>query len=280
MQLDHLEYHLNGQLYKLAYWMAGDSGSDRLVVCVHGLLRHSRDFDELAAALSTDALVVCPDLPGRGLSDWLAEPEFYRPEAYLSILQTLLARFPSKRVDWVGTSLGGLIGMGLAASEKSRIDRLILNDIGPELPAVALKRISETVEDLRFLGLSSVTEYLQQRYSSYQNLTDRQWLRLSRYGSRGSGNAQLALHYDPAIALNAQTSAVETIKLWPVWEQIEQPVLLFHGLDSDLLTTEIVEQMQSSHEGLSVVSLPGVAHAPSLMEPDHLNAITDWFSRN
>lgn len=280
MELDHLDYKIEGQDYRLVYWQKGRKDADRVVVCVHGLLRHSRDFDELAERLSANALVICPDLPGRGLSDWFDDPKLYRADIYGEILLALLNKFPTRAIDWIGTSLGGLVGMGLASLEGSRISRLVLNDIGPELPGVALQRIANYIEDPRFESQDQVTEYLKLRYLSYAGLSQAQWLRLSRYGCRATANNKLALHYDPAIAESARASAQETIEIWPIWHQIAQPVLLFHGLDSDLLTADIVQRMKASHTDIEVVALDGVAHAPSLMEDTHIDAITDWFSRH
>ena len=280
MELDHLDYKIDDKDYRLAYWQKGKKDADRIVVCVHGLLRHSRDFDELAERLSANALVICPDLPGRGLSDWFDDPKLYRPDVYAEILITLLNKFPSRAIDWIGTSLGGLVGMALASVESSRIRRLILNDIGPELPGVALQRISDYIEAPRFDSQEQVTEYLKLRYLSYSGLNQAQWLRLSRYGCRAVAHNKLALHYDPAIAENARESSRETIELWSVWHRITQPVLLFHGLDSDLLTVDIVQRMKASHADLEVVALDGIDHAPSLMEETHIHAVTDWFSRH
>ena len=281
MDLAHLDYQLDDKTYRLAYWTKGSKSADRILVCVHGLLRHSRDFDEIAERFAKDALVICPDLPGRGLSDWLDDSALYRPDVYGQIMLNLLERFPGKQVDWIGTSLGGLIGMGLAIAENSRIDRLVLNDIGPFLPGAALKRIADYIEDPRFDNQSEVTEYIKARYISYSGLNESQWQRLSRYGARiaDADSGELALHYDPAIAINAREVSGEDVALWPIWEAIKQPVLLFHGLDSDLLTVETVEQMQVSHPDVEVMPLPGVAHAPSLMEAHHLERLSDWFGR-
>ncbi|NVK00534.1 MAG: alpha/beta hydrolase [Oceanospirillaceae bacterium] len=261
---------------RLAYWSAGDPQSDSVVVCVHGLLRHSRDFDEIAQALASSHYVVCPDLPGRGLSDPLDAASDYHPERYLQALAPLLAKFQQRSIHWVGTSLGGLLGMALAAQPKSVIRTLVLNDIGPELPQVALQRIADYIDAPQFDNLAQVEEFLRQTYLSYEGLTDQQWQRLARYGSKPSGEGGLVLHYDPLIADNTKASRAQTIELWDLWQAIEQPCLLVQGLASDLLTPDIVARMQQQRPDLKLLQREGIGHAPSLMLPQEVEAVVQF----
>lgn len=277
MKLHYVEYILADTQKRLAYWSAGSEQSQSVVLCVHGLLRHSRDFDELVAALSQSHYVIAVDLPGRGLSDWFDEPADYQPQAYLEALGPLLAQLEGRRLNWVGTSLGGLMGMALAAGADTPISRLVINDIGAELPIEALRRIASYIDAPRFSDLAEVESYLRLNYPSYAALDDRQWQRLAAYGSRPLAQGGYALHYDPRIADNTRAAAAgEKIELWDIWQSIKQPCLLVHGLESDLLTPTICSRMQGIKPDMSCLEIAGVGHAPPLMTPLEVNAIVSF----
>lgn len=279
MKLQHINYPAGGGVKRLAYWSIGSEQSARALVCVHGLMRHSRDFDEVATALASTHYVVCPDLPGRGLSDWLDDPSEYDPQRYIEVLMPLLQRLQGKQIDWIGTSLGGLLGMALAAQPKSPIARLVLNDIGPELPVAALQRIANYIDAPRFDTLADVEQYLRTNYQSFKGLSDEQWQRLAKYGSRSLAEGGFVLHYDPQIAHNTKAAATQDlIELWPIWESITQPCLLVHGLDSDLLTADIRKRMEATRADLECLEISGVGHAPPLMTPLEVNAIVAFLN--
>lgn len=261
---------------RLAYWSAGDPKNESIVICVHGLLRHSRDFDEIAQALAETHYVVCPDLPGRGLSEPLDEAAEYHPEYYLQALAPLIAKFQQRQIHWVGTSLGGLLGMALAAQPKSLIQSLVLNDIGPELPQVALQRIADYIDAPKFENLTEVEQFLRETYLSFEGLSDQQWSRLARYGSKPAAEGGFILHYDPLIADNTKASVAQTIELWDLWHEIAQPCLLVHGLASDLLTADIVARMQSHRSDMQVLQREGIGHAPSLMLEPEVEAVVQF----
>jgi len=273
MRLHQLTYPYKGGKKRLAYWSRGNPQNDSVVVCVHGLLRHSRDFDEIAVALASNHYVICPDLPGRGLSESLDNAEDYHPELYLEALAPLLSKFRQRQIHWIGTSLGGLLGMALASQPKSPINRLVLNDIGPELPQTALHRIASYISAPHFRNLQEVDQFLRQTYESFVGLSDQQWQRLTKYGSKPHVEGGFVLHYDPLIAANTAASANQRILLWELWESIMQPCLLVHGLTSDLLTPAIVNQMQSTHPDMRVLQRPGIGHAPSLMLESEVDEI-------
>ena len=277
MKLNYVEYTLADTQKRLAYWSAGSEQSQSVVFCVHGLLRHSRDFDELVAALSHSHYVIAVDLPGRGLSDWFDDPADYEPYSYLEALSPLLAQFEGRRLNWVGTSLGGLMGMALAAGANTPISRLVINDIGAELPIDALRRIASYSVAPRFSNLAEVESYLRLNYPSYAALADPQWQRLAAYGSRPLAQGGYALHFDPRIADNTRAAAAgEKIELWDIWQSIKQPCLLVHGLESDLLTPTIRSRMQAIKTDMSCIEIPGVGHAPPLMTPLEVNAIVSF----
>lgn len=262
--------------HRLHYKEWGNADNERVLICVHGLARNSRDFDELALALSRNYRVICPDLPGRGESDWLENPEDYALPQYLHDMVALIARLGVSQVDWVGTSLGGLIGMVLAAQKGTPIRRLVLNDIGPYVPRTALARICDYLGDHRFNSEAELEGWLRQTYTALAGLNDQQWKHLASHGKRLCENDQWGLHYDPAIAHNARKSAETDLDIWPIWQQVRCPQMLLHGASSDVLVAEVVERMRQTGPDLTVHVLPGIGHAPSLMESDQIALVVDW----
>ncbi|WP_299182736.1 alpha/beta hydrolase [uncultured Neptuniibacter sp.] len=261
--------------HRMVYHEWGSADNDRVVVCVHGLARNSRDFDELAKLLSRDYRVICPDIVGRGESDWLPSGQPYAIPQYLNDITTLLARLNVDQVDWVGTSMGGIIGMCLAALPGSPIKHLVLNDIGAFIPSSALQRISDYLGDKQFATLDEVEAYMRQTYVSFSKLSDQQWHHLVRSGCKERPEGGYALHYDPAIAQATLENASEDIDLWPIWSAIQIPQLLIWGESSDVLQEETVRKMQANDK-LDLVTVPDTPHVPSLMERDQIKQIQEW----
>lgn len=282
--------------HRLAYHEWGDPENPHLVVCVHGLTRNSRDFDFLAAVLEKDCRVVCPDVAGRGKSDWLTHPEDYGYPVYVSDAAALLARLtapqPASRlgkmlgrpfrrrqvtVDWVGTSMGGLIGMMLAAQPNSPIRRLVLNDVGPVIPKAALARIGEYVgKDPRFASLDEIEAYIRKVSAPFGPLTDAQWRHLTIHCVRRTDDGSFGFVYDPNIALPFRNGPLIDVELWSFWDKISCPTLVLRGSDSDLLLRETAQQMQSRGPATRVVEFPGIGHAPMLMNEDQINVVKDF----
>lgn len=279
MLLKYFKFDDLGHEKSLAYWCSGDPDSKRTLVCVHGLLRHSRDFDEMSAAINPGYFVLAIDLPGRGLSDPLNQAEDYNPQNYAKIIKELLLHLNRSNVHWLGTSLGGLVGMLLAAEPKSLIGQLVLNDIGAELPQQALARIADYASPPEFSTLAEVEFYLRDTYKSFQGLTDKQWYRLADYGSRELEKGGYTLHYDPKIAFNTRLHSNSTIELWSLWKMINQPCLVIHGLESDLLTTDITQRMRETHPLMELFTINGVGHAPSLMTGEQIEPIVNFLRR-
>jgi pimeloyl-ACP methyl ester carboxylesterase len=274
-----------GGFSRLAWAEWGDETAPRTVLCVHGLTRNGRDFDVLAAALAEAGWrVVAPDVPGRGRSQWLRRPEDYAYPTYLGALAALIGRLAVAEVDWIGTSMGGLIGMMLAAQPGTPIRRLVLNDIGPFIPKAALQRIGDYVgHDPRFDDLVAVEAYLRHVHAPFGPLTDAQWHHLAEYGATPAEPGHLRLHYDPAIAHPFKTGPIEDVALWPVWDAIACPTLVLRGAMSDLLLPGIAEEMtqRGVAAGRGLVRLRTIAeagHAPALMAADQLAIVREFLA--
>ncbi|WP_290701302.1 alpha/beta hydrolase [Amphritea sp.] len=274
MALDPLGFH------RVVYHEWGSADNDRVLVCVHGLARNSRDFDELARALSRDYRVICPDMPGRGESDWLSPGVNYDIPRYMSDMATLLARLDVDQVDWIGTSMGGIIGTCLAALPNSPIRTLVLNDIGSFISKESLQRIAGYVGDHRFGSLAELEQYMRSTYTAYRNLNDTQWQHLVKYGHRVTGEGEFGLHYDPRLAEGTQEAQHQDIDLEPLWAQVKCPQMLIWGDQSDVLTADTVERMQTLRPDLDLYQIPGITHAPSLMEAEQIVAIQQWLRNN
>ncbi len=273
---------LNPQgFHRVVYHEWGAVENERVLVCVHGLARNSRDFDELALALSRDYRVVCPDIVGRGQSDWLPVGSPYAMPQYLQDMVALLARLNVKQVDWIGTSMGGLIGMALAAYPNSPIRRLVLNDIGAFVSQDALQRIAGYVgQDPRFESVDAVETHLRELYPAFAGLSDKQWQHLARQGVRRCSDGTLALHYDPTIGEYTRALAAEDIDLWTLWQQVRCPQQLLWGEASDVLSADTVARMQQLQPTLDLTRCSGIGHAPSLMESQQIQAVVAWLRQS
>lgn len=272
-------------LHRMAYWEWGEPDNPRVLVCVHGLTRQGRDFDALAAALCDEWRVVCPDVVGRGESDWLADSAGYQVPAYVADMVTLLARLRASSVDWLGTSMGGLIGMGLAALPGAPLRRLVLNDVGPALDAAALARIGSYVGlPLRFATREEGVDYLVSISQPFGPHTREQWLALSlpmlRPLPAGEGEGW-RLHYDPRIALAFKALTPEIVQqgealMWQRYDALRLPTLVIRGEQSDLLSAETARQMKQRGPRAEVWELPGVGHAPMFQTPQQIAKVREF----
>ena len=265
----------NGTVW-LAFQDFGDRSRDRVVVCVHGLTRNGRDFDRLAIAMAKDYRVVEVDVAGRGRSGWLADKSEYNYGTYLKHMDAFFQYRGLEECDFIGTSMGGLIGMMLAAREESPIRRLILNDVGPVIPGAALSRIGARVgEDPRFKNLQEAAEYFKEVYADFGIPDDLAWSDLTLHSAIRQENGTYALHYDPAIG-DVFTEEMPDVKLWDVWDNVRCPTLVLRGEHSDVLTRETAQRMTRSGPRAELVEFPGVGHAPSLMTEEQIKVIHDW----
>jgi pimeloyl-ACP methyl ester carboxylesterase len=261
--------------HRMVYHEWGHPDNERVLVCVHGLARNSRDFDEIAKALSRDYRVICPDVVGRGESDWLNQPELYTFQQYLNDMMVLLARINVPKVAWLGTSMGGLIGIVLSAFKHSPIQQLVLNDVGPFVSHTALERIGQYLKPMTFNSLEDVEAAMRKTYPALRYLTQEQWRHMARYNVKPDSE-QWILHYDPAIGEASRQTASEDVDLWALWNMIEQPQMLIWGEASDVLNEETVQRMKEKCSSLHTVSYPELEHVPSLMEKEHIDEIQNW----
>ena len=262
---------------ELAWLDWGDPQATRTVVCVHGITRNAHDFDFLAAALAARGCrVIVIDVAGRGRSGWLADPGQYIVPVYAAQIARLLERLGLRGVDWIGTSMGGLIGMALAAGENPPMDRLVINDVGPLVSGASRSRIRSYIGlDLLFANMAELEAHLRQIHASFGPLTDGQWRHLALHSSRATPEG-LRLHYDPQIRVPFLAEGEEDIDLWEVWDRICCPTLVLHGTESVLLTADILQQMRTRGPAVEVVSFAGVGHAPALMSEDQIGVVAGW----
>ena len=270
-------------LHRVAYWEWGDPDNPRVLLCVHGLTRQGRDFDVLAAAMSDRYRVVCPDIAGRGESDRLPDPQEYVVPRYAADMVTLLARLDAETVHWVGTSMGGLIGMVVASlSPRPLVSKLVMNDVGPVLPPQAIARIGAYLGlPLRWDSVEQAADYLWTISKSFGPHTAAQWLALTRPMLRQAAEGHWHLHYDPAIAIPFQTSTAESAAafeayLWAAYDALRCPTLLLRGADSDLLTPEHAQQMTQRGPRARLHPFAGVGHAPTLIADDQVQLVREF----
>jgi pimeloyl-ACP methyl ester carboxylesterase len=268
---------------RLAYAEWGPSHSAQTVICVHGVSRNGRDFDALAAHLAErGARVICPDLPGRGRSEWLSSPTHYTDRAYTRAMATLIARLDVEQLDWVGTSLGGHIGMMVAAQPGSPIRRLVLNDFGARVAAASLRRIGAYLrKDWRFGSIDEAEEHLREIHAPFGALTDGQWRHLADHSVVSDGTGRLRFRHDPGIAMRFAVPIIFDVVLWPLWEAVGCDVLILRGDSSDLLSATTVEEMKrrgaAARAGrVRSVEVAGCGHAPALTDGAQIALVREF----
>ena len=269
-------------LHRVAYTEWGDPDNPRVLLCVHGLTRSGRDFDRVAAEFAGTYRVVCPDVVGRGLSSWLANPNFYSVPQYVADMVTLIARLNVETVDWFGTSMGGLIGMALAGLPDTPIRKLLLNDVGPHLEPAAVQRIGDYLgKPARFETLQQGIDYAALLAQSFGPLTPEEWREINTPLLHERDGAW-QLRYDPRIALPFKAITEEAAKLgeaalWHSLASFQGPVLVVRGEQSDLLSRETVAKMVESGRAVSSVEIAGVGHAPAFLAPDQIDVARQFF---
>jgi pimeloyl-ACP methyl ester carboxylesterase len=268
--LDGLSPH---GFHRVVYYEWGDPANANVVICVHGVGRNGRDFDVLGEALAPTHRMLAPDMPGRGQSDWLADPNDYVFPTYLTTLTALIARSGAASVSWVGTSMGGLLGIVAAAMPKSPVARLVVNDVGPVIEPAALARIAEYFgTDPKFATYEEIDRYVRQISAPFGPLTDAQWAHIVGNNVRQRPDGRWELVYDPGIAVPFRQQPAPPA-LWPTWDAIRCPTLVLRGAQSDLLSAATAVEMARRGPKPRVVEFAGVGHAPMLLAADQVDPV-------
>jgi len=262
----------------MAYVEWGPPSSDRVLLCVHGLTRNGRDFDILASHLAEDGWrVVCPDVVGRGKSGRLTDSKGYALPQYLADMTALIARLGVEQLDWLGTSMGGVIGLAMATLPDTPVRRLILNDVGPFLPKAAMQRIAGYVgQAVSFATLAAAEAHLRRVHASFGRLSDAQWAHLAAQSFVPAADGSLVPHYDLGIA--KAFGEPQDVNLWPLWDRLRRPTLALRGAESDLLTAETAAEMTQRGPKPIVLTFPDCGHAPALMDRDQIAAVAGWLA--
>ncbi|CAB3784001.1 2-succinyl-6-hydroxy-2, 4-cyclohexadiene-1-carboxylate synthase [Paraburkholderia ultramafica] len=269
-------------LHRVAYTEWGDPDNPRVLLCVHGLTRSGRDFDRVAAEFAGTYRVVCPDVVGRGLSSWLANPNFYGIPQYVADMVTLIARLDVETIDWFGTSMGGLIGLGLAGLPETPIRKLLLNDVGPHLEPGAVQRIGDYLgKPARFETLQQGIDYAALLAQTFGPLTPDEWREINT-PLLHEQDGGWSLRYDPRIALPFAAVTEEATKLgeaalWHSLASFQGPVLVVRGEQSDLLSRETVAKMVETGRAVASVEIAGVGHAPAFLAADQIDVARQFF---
>jgi pimeloyl-ACP methyl ester carboxylesterase len=281
-RLNHVQCLDTRGLHRMAYWEWGDAANPRVLVCVHGLSRQGRDFDVLARAMCGEYRVVCPDVVGRGESDALADPMGYQLPAYVADMVTLLARLDAMTLHWVGTSMGGLIGLALASMKESPVSRLVLNDVGPAIRYEAIERIATYLgAPLRWNTVEEAADYLWSISQGFGPHTRDEWLALTRPMLKPDGAGGFKPHYDANIALPFKALTREMVAggeamTWHAYDAIRCPTLVLRGADSDLLTHETAQSMTQRGPKARLREFAGVGHAPTLGTTEQVQAVREF----
>ncbi len=268
----------------LAYRAWGTPDHPRLVLMVHGLTRNGRDFDALAAEVAKDAFVLCPDMPGRGRSPALTDAAHYSYVTYLGALAQLMQRFPRPRIQWVGTSMGGILGMMSAAAQSTWVQSMVLNDIGARIPAEGMRRIAAYASKPQvFANEAAGLAYLQNTFASFGFTEAAEWKSFAEISLEPAPEGGFRLNYDPALtqtlaAYLGTEAAREDIDLRAFWAQVRCPTLLLRGAQSDILPRAVAEEMAASPH-CELIEFPNTGHAPALVSPAQVGLVSEWLNK-
>lgn len=268
-------------MHRMAYVEWGARDNPNVLVCAHGLTRVGRDFDRLGRSLADRYRVVCPDVVGRGRSDWLREPNGYALPQYVADMVTLIARLGVESVHWLGTSMGGLIGLTLAGQPGSPIKRLVINDVGPRVNPDGIARIGDYVgKPIRFATLDAAIDYITLISLGFGLRSRDEWREITQSVLKSDGDGFI-LHYDPRLALplkamTPQIAAASEAALWKLYDQIECPTLIVRGEKSDLLSRETAAEMAQRGPRAKLIEFPGVGHAPMFFDAAQIAPVREF----
>ncbi len=268
----------------MVYKEWGKDSNPDVLVCVHGLTRASDDFDVLAEALCGRYRIICPDVVGRGRSAWLKDAHFYTLPVYISDMLRLFKQARIQRAAWLGTSMGGLIGMAIAAAYAGLVRKLILNDIGPALNPAALSRIGDYVgQQPEFDTFEEAMHYIKQISVSFGPHDDKQWTRFAANVLCQNSKGKWTRKHDPGIALPFRSQMESGRRqaeqvLWATYDAVSCPTLLIRGKESDLLTSATAQEMTRRGPKAQLVELEGVGHAPMFMHAEQIDLIEKFLN--
>ena len=268
--------------HRMAYHAWGDPSNSKILICVHGLTRRGSDFITLAKAMCQDYYVVCPDIVGRGQSDRLTNPMLYAVPQYVADMAQLVKQLGVTQVNWLGTSMGGLIGMVYASMPNSPIIKMLINDVGPRIEPEAIARLGSYVgQPFSFTKREDALEKLNQICATFGEHTPQEWevyngpMLVQREG-------QWVMHYDPDIAVpfssvNPIMAKAGEMAMWQAFKQIHIPMLIVRGGKSDLLSAATVAEMCKVNPYARSIEIPNVGHAPAFVKPEQIALAKEFF---
>ncbi len=271
----------------IAFTEWGDPDNPHVIICIHGLTRNCRDFDFFAQAMQADCRIFCVDIVGRGQSDWLNHAHDYENnQIYLSDAITLMTHIRNQtssekiKLDWIGISLGGLIGMLLATQSALPIpiNRLVISDIGPLVPITAMRRMADYVgKDPRFKTFAEFDTYIRQIARSFGSFTEAQWQHLAQHSMRKYPDGTVGFRYDPRISISFKDKRLQQdVDLWEYWDRVHIPTLVLRGIESDVLSVDTAKKMQQRGPKATIVELPGIGHAPILFDQKQITIVKNF----
>jgi pimeloyl-ACP methyl ester carboxylesterase len=271
---------MDGVLKHMAVHEWGDENNPRVVLCVHGLSRNGRDFDVVADALSKDYRVLCPDIPGRGKSDWFASAEQYSIPTYVQFINAMLTQFGVQTYDWIGTSMGGLIGMVMAATPGNAMHRFVINDIGPTLEVEALTRIASYVGRApTFASYPQLYAAARVAITTFGPLTEEQYQHMVSTSCWQRADGRWEFNMDPKVGDAFRAGLVApAIDMWPLWQAVTQPTLILRGVNSDLLSVATLAKMVETHPNAHALTIADTGHAPMIYDAPTVNAVVDFIN--
>lgn len=271
---------MDGVLKHMAVHEWGDEKNPRVVLCVHGLSRNGRDFDVVADALSKDFRVLCPDIPGRGQSDWLASENQYSIPTYARFINAMLTEFGVQSYDWIGTSMGGLIGMVMAVTPGSTMRRFVINDIGPVLEIEAIKRIASYVGLApNFASYPELYAVARTAITTFGPLTEEQCQHMVSTSCWQRADGRWEFNMDPKVgdAFRAGLAA-PAADMWPLWLAVKQPTLVLRGVNSDLLSAATLTKMVETHPNALALTIADTGHAPMIFDAPTVSAVCEFLT--
>ncbi len=255
----------------------GQKDSSRKMICVHGLTRNNHDFFHFASALQTDWHIACPDVVGRGGSSWFENTQNYSYQNYSQDMGSLISWMDSDSIDWVGTSMGGMLGMMLAARKNSPIRKLVLNDIGPFLAKECVARIRGYLGKAEtFPDLDAAETYIRALYPGFGKLSPEHWREITEHSTRKTESGNYTMAYDPGIGDRTKNSEAQDVVMWDIWDKISCPIFVLRGETSDALLPETLAEMKRRRPDLEYLEIPGTGHVPPLIQTEYIQHIKKW----